>query len=484
MASKKYTLLIYIVLVGIFSSNLQAQSNLGAAFTGTVTSERGELIAAASITLQATDTRAVINLMTNEKGVFKTSEIKPGTKYNFTITHIGYETSVLNNILAGGENRTPLVIILKESSNSLTDVVVTALNIKRNPRSLGYSIAKVDGSKINSVQTPNLINALAGKVPGVDVSNISNGVAGSKRIVIRGAASLTGNTQPLWVVDGTVINTSVLGNGTAFGGTDYGDGLTGINPDDIESISILKGNAAAALYGSRASNGVILVTTKSGKSARNKSSVDFSTSLLIDKLYDLNDFQKLYGQSALTAANQRPTNQADARGADSWGPKFDGVPTIQYDGVLRPYSALKNNFESFFKTGSTITNTVAVSGSNQGSNYRLSVSDLRNSDIVPNTNFTRTSVNGKLQSTFGKLETEVIFNYTYEKAKNRPFTGGNVSNLFYSLLYMPANLHQEALAPGYNPDGSEFTYADFINNPYFIINREQEKDTKTGLQVL
>src|SRR6188768_4383872 len=162
-------------------------------------------------------------------------------------------------------------------------VIVTALNIKRNPKSLGYSVVQLDGSKINTVQTPSLINALSGKVAGVDVGNIANGVAGSKRVVIRGATSLTGDNNPLWVIDGIPINSSSLGglaSNAPEGGIDYGDGLTGINPDDIESISVLKGNAAAALYGSRASNGVILVNTKSGRSAKGKTNIDFSSSLL------------------------------------------------------------------------------------------------------------------------------------------------------------------------------------------------------------
>ncbi|HTE09988.1 MAG TPA: SusC/RagA family TonB-linked outer membrane protein [Chitinophagaceae bacterium] len=449
--------------------------------SGTVTSEAGELLNGVTVDVKSADGKSITNTTTNEKGIFIVNNLKPGSGYNFSFSYVGYETAYSRsfNVKEGIGNS--MLIRMKQLSSNLDNVVVTALNIKRNPKSLGYSIAQVAGSKVNTVQTPNIISALSGKVAGVDVGNIANGVAGSKRIVIRGAASLTGSTQPLWVVDGILINSSVLGNGDAFGGIDYGDGLTGINPDDIESISVLKGNAAAALYGSRASNGVILVTTKSGKPGKNKMNVEISTSLLVDKLNDLTDFQKEYGQSSLISGNQRPVNQADARGTDSWGPKLDGKPTIQFDGVERPYSNADGNFKSFFRTGSTVTNTVALSGSSLNNNYRFSVSDLRNTDIVPNTNFNRTSLNGKVASTYGKLETEVILNYIYEVANNRLYTGGNVSNIFYSLMNMPANLNIATLKPGYNPDGSEFSYADFVTNPYFAINKEKETDKNNRL---
>ncbi|NJN27832.1 MAG: SusC/RagA family TonB-linked outer membrane protein [Cyclobacteriaceae bacterium] len=366
-------------------------------------------------------------------------------------------------------------------SYALTEVVVTALNFETNTKNLGYSISKVEGDQINTVQTPSIVNNLSGKVAGVDVGNISNGVAGSKRVIIRGASSLTGDNQPLWVVDGVPINSTNLGTSSAYGGIDYGDGLTGINAEDVENISVLKGNAAAALYGSRASNGVILVTTKSGRNLKDKINIDFSSSVLFDNVVDLSDHQKEYGQSSRVNINQRPIDQADAFGSGSWGAKLDGVPTVQFDGVERPYSAVDDNYKKFFRTGTTITNTISISGKSDVHNYRISLSDLRNTDVVPNANFNRTGINVKTSSSIGKLKADIVLNYIYEAGENRPFIGGNVSNLFYSLAYLPANLDVETLKPGYNPDGSEFTYADFINNPYFIINKDKEEDIKNRL---
>ncbi|MFI5128418.1 MAG: SusC/RagA family TonB-linked outer membrane protein [Chitinophagales bacterium] len=381
------------------------------------------------------------------------------------------------------KNQAHINISLFPDSRELGDVVVTALNIKKNPRSLGYSIAQIDGSKVNTVQTPSLVNALSGKVAGVDVGNIANGVAGTKRVVIRGATSLTGDNNPLWVIDGVPINSSSLGGlatNTPEGGYDFGDGLTGINPDDIETISVLKGNAAAALYGSRAANGVILVTTKSGKSARGKTNVDFSTSLLIDKLIDLSNFQNVYGQSSINQANARelPTSADNAKGSDSWGHIMDGTPAPQFDGVVRPFSPVEDIYDRFFRTGNTITNTLSLYGSNANHDYRLSLSDLRNTDITPNANFARTSINTKTHSKFGKMDVDLLLNYTFEKSNNRPFIGGNHDNSLYSLLYLPNTIDLDPLKPGYDSTGREFLYTQGVSNPYYILNKEKETDSK------
>ena len=454
--------------------------------TGKITSEKGELLAGVSVQVETTDGKKVASVTTDDKGIFTIKDLVVNSKYNFTFSYLGYENNHLRSFLVKEGNVNSIFIRLKEKSNNLDNVVVTALNIKRNPKSLGYAVSQLDGSKVNTVQTPNLINALSGKVAGVDVGNIANGVAGTKRIVIRGESSLTGNTNPLWVVDGIPINTSSLGglaNNTPEGGYDYGDGLTGINPDDIESISVLKGNAAAALYGSRASNGVILVTTKSGKSAKGRTNVDFSSSLLVDKLVDRSNFQNVYGQSAINQANssELPLSADNARGSDSWGHLLDGTPAPQFDGVVRPFSPVKDNYKRFFRTGSTVTNTIALSGSNATQDYRVSVSDLRNTDIVPNANFSRTSVNTKAHSKFGKLDADVVVNYSYEIANNRPYIGGNHDNQFYSLLYLPNSIDISSLRPGIDSNGRELLYTQGVSNPYYIVNYEKETDTRNRL---
>jgi TonB-linked SusC/RagA family outer membrane protein len=389
-----------------------------------------------------------------------------------TASYVGYQSQgILIN------NRSIINISMVANNETLDQVVVTALGIEKNIKSLGYSVATIDGSEVNKVQTPNIISALSGKIAGVDVGNIANGVAGSKRIIIRGASSLTGNNQPLGIIDGIQISTESLGGPDAGGGVDYGDGLTGINPDDIESISVLKGNAAAALYGSLASNGVILVTTKSGKSVDGKTNIDISSNILVDKLINTTDFQYIYGQSG--TGDEPPATPDEAFSSSSWGAKFDGSPSLQFDGVTRPFSPVKDNYERFFNTGTTLTNTAAVSGSNAHHNYRVSVSDLRNKDIVPNGAFKRTSLNAKTSSKFGSMTADIVLNYTMEQADNRPFIGGNHSNLFYSLVYLPGSIDVDNLKPGYNiEDGREFTYAGSISNPYYVVNKTKQVDTK------
>ncbi|MBN9299224.1 MAG: SusC/RagA family TonB-linked outer membrane protein [Filimonas sp.] len=465
---------------------LQAQTVTKSMITGKVTSEKGDALNGATVQVETLEGKKIASTNTDESGNFKINDLTANSKYNFTFTYTGYQINHLRSFLVREGSGNSILVRMKENAASLDSVVVTALNFKRNPRSLGYSVAQLDGSRVNTVQTPNLINALSGKIAGVDVGNIANGVAGTKRIVIRGESSLTGNTNPLWVVDGIPINTTTLGGlatNTPEGGYDYGDGLTGINPDDIESISVLKGNAAAALYGSRASNGVILVTTKSGKSAKGKINVDFSSSLLVDKLIDQSNFQNVYGQSAINQLNSAdlPTSAENAKGSDSWGHLLDGTPAPQFDGVVRPFSAVKNNYKRFFNTGSTITNTIALSGSNATQDYRVSVSDLRNTDIVPNANFTRTSVNTKAHSKFGKLDADVVINYSYEKANNRPYIGGNHDNQFYSLLYLPNSIDIASLKPGVDSNGRELLYTQGVSNPYYIVNYEKEKDTRNRL---
>lgn len=443
--------------------------------TGKVTDESGKPLSGASVNVKGTST----STLTGDDGSYS---IKVDDRKSILIfSHIAMAT---REMPIG--NRTAINVSLQPGSEDLEGVVVTALNIKKNPRSLGYSIAQLDGSKINTVQTPNLINALSGKVAGVDVGNIANGVAGTKRVVIRGATSLTGDNNPLWVIDGIPMNSSSLGglaSNTPEGGYDYGDGLTGINPDDIESISVLKGNAAAALYGSRASNGVILVTTKSGKSAGGKTNVDFSTSLLVDRLIDISNYQNVYGQSSINQLNGRelPTSADNARGSDSWGHIMDGTPAPQFDGVVRPFSPVKDVYKDFFRTGSTITNTLSLYGSNANHDYRISVSDLRNTDITPNANYSRSTVNTKTHSKFGKLDVDLVINYTFDKANNRPYIGGNHDNSMYSLLYLPNSIGLESLKPGYDSTGREVLYTQGVSNPYYVINKEKEMDSRNRL---
>ncbi len=474
MKFKLAALALILISIHLITPDI-AKAQTGNVVKGKVTDENSDPLVGATVNIKGTNTSTT----TNATGDYTITVPNKGAILVFSYVGLTPVEIRVNN-----SNTVNTRLLL--NSKDMGEVVVTALNIKKNPRSLGYSVVQLDGSKVNTVQTPSLVNALSGKVAGVDVGNIANGIAGTKRVVIRGATSLTGDNNPLWVIDGIPINSSSLGglaNNTPEGGIDYGDGLTGINPDDIESISVLKGNAAAALYGSLASNGVILVTTKSGKSAKGKMNVDVSSSVLIDKLYDLSHFQNVYGQSSINQASSQdlPTSADNAKGSDSWGHIMDGTPAIQFDGVIRPFSPVQDNYKRYYRTGSTATNTVSLYGSTANHDYRISLSDLRNQDITPNADFSRTSLNTKTHSRFGKLDADIVFNYTFEKSNNRPFIGGNHDNSLYSLLYLPNSIDINTLKPGYDSTGREVLYTQGVSNPYYILNKEKEVDKKNRL---
>src|SRR6202012_3847477 len=219
---------------------------------------------------------------------------------------------------------------LQPSNDQLSVVVVTALGIKKQPRALGYSTTEVDGSKFTQSRESNIGNALTGQVAGVSVAGVATGPSGSSRVVIRGNASLSGNNQPLYVIDGIPYDNTQQGAPGMYGGVDYGDGLSNINPDDIESIQVLKGVAASALYGYRGGNGAILITTKSG--ARSKGvGVQVNNNFTVNSVHNLTDFQYQYGQGVLGA---KPTTALAAQNSEyySWGAPMDGSQAVNFLG--------------------------------------------------------------------------------------------------------------------------------------------------------
>ena len=249
--------------------------------TGTVKDSNGESIIGATVIIKGT----TIGTITGMDGEFTLKEAKPGDMIH--ISFVGYQPV---EVVWNGK---PLNVVLKDDSQELDEVVVTALGIKRQSRALGYSTTQVSGEDFTLARDPNVGNALSGKVAGVSVAGNATGSGGSSRVVIRGNASLTGNNMPLYVVDGVPFDNSNQGAAGTWGGIDMGDGLNNINPDDIESIQVLKGAAASALYGYRGGNGAILITTKSGKKGK-PISVEFNNNLTFNSIYDHRDFQTIF----------------------------------------------------------------------------------------------------------------------------------------------------------------------------------------------
>lgn len=417
-------------------------------------------------------------MASDEKGGYHMEAVPPG-KYTLQVSFVSFTTE---NIPIEVKSGSQLIIDVKlKPSNNMKEVVVTALNMKRDLNNTGYLVEGISGKDVNSNKTVSMVNALAGKISGLDVGNTANGVAGSKRITIRGVSSISGNNQPLWVVDGIPINSTPITTATAGGGGgfDFGDGLTDINPDDIANITVLKGNAAAALYGSRASTGVILITTKSGANLdKNKTRIDISSSYTVDQVIDYTNWQYQYGQGT---AGLKPASQQDALSSTAnWGAKLDGSQVIQFDGQSRPYVAQKNNISNFYRDGKTLSNAISLSGNTEHTNYRISASDLSNSDIVPNTSFNRYIFSSNSHTKFKNLSVNAVLNYTIDNAINRQRIGGNFSNVNYTILNLPTNVNVLDLKPGVNSSGNEIglTNQGIPTNPFFVTNRIHEDDER------
>lgn len=410
-----------------------------------------------------------------EKGSSTGTTTDADGKYSITV---GPNSVLLFSFIGFAEqeftvgNLSELNVSLSEDTNELSEVVVTSFGMQRDKKSLGYSVTQLSGDKFQESRAINVGNALTGKVAGVNVTPPSTGAAGSTRVVIRGGSSLTGADQPLYVVNGVPIESGNLGNAGMWGGNDSGDGLSSINADDIESISVLKGNTAAALYGARAANGVILITTKKG-TARKGVGVAVNSNYTFDQVVDRTDFQRIYGPGQ---DGRKPGTQDEAlnTSTNAWGSKYDGASSIQFDGQNRPYSFLGENFNDFYRQGSTWNNSVALFGGNESTNYRFSFSNLTNDDVLPNAGFNRNVASINVNSQQGKFTLAVSGQYSKQDATNRPRLSDSPGNANFSMVVKPGNIPLDVIRgnadkPGSNPDGSELRYQSnvFQTNPYW-----------------
>lgn len=331
---------------------------------------------------------------------------------------------------------------------------------------------------MNRVKTTNLATGLTGKVAGVNVVKPSSGVMGSSRITIRGNGSLNGNNQPLYIVDGIPIDNSDYGQAGLWGGNDGGDGISSINSEDIESMSVLKGGTAAALYGSRAANGAIVITTKKG--AAGKVSVEYNSYFTLDNPIVKNkDFQWEYGQGymGMVPGAISPLNT----GMLSWGAKLDGSDVEQFDGELRPYVAQKDNFKNFYNNAWMLSNNLSISGGGKDTQYRISLGDQRANDLYPNSKLERNNITLNLNSKpTDKLSIQASVMYMRERAQNRPNLGDLIFNGNTYMWIMPTSVDIRTLEKAVNEDGSEFlpTSSGWISNPYFVAYQREQKDRK------
>jgi TonB-linked SusC/RagA family outer membrane protein len=439
--------------------------------TGRVTNaDTGEPLPSVRVTVKGT----VIGTLTDNEGRF--SIIVPGDATTLVFSSLGVRRRE-------APIEPTMSVTLERVALELEGVVVTALGIEREKPTLGYSVQDVTGEQASEVPELNIVNSLQGRVAGVQITD-AGPTGGSSRIVIRGASSITGNNQPLFVVDGVPVDNSAPRN-AGFGGIDYGNTIQDIDPNNIESISVLKGPNAAALYGSRAANGAIVITTKSGATG---AAVSLSTSVLADQPLRLPNYQNLYGQGV-----NGEFQWVDGAGAgtwdfvdESWGPKMDGRLIDQFTGPQQPWVPHPDNVRNFFETGTQWSTNLAVSQAGENANVRLSVTNTRVAGMMPGLAIDRLSVALKGGAAISeRLWTEASLNYLNQDADNRPGTGYDEDNPLQSFIWFGRQVDMNALK-NYTCAGDEVTPCteggqynwnyNYHNNPYWEqlvnINRD------------
>jgi len=471
---------IVMLLVITFLCAHEGLAQARQAVAGKVTSPDGQGLPGVTVLIKGTANGAA----TDPEGNF-TIQAAPADV--LIVSYIGFVTQ---EVTVG--NRTTINIALAEDQKVLDEVVVTALGIKREVKSLGYAVSEVSNAQITGNAETNAISSLAGKVAGVSISSGTAGPTGSNRVVIRGIRELNGNNQPLYVIDGVPALSGNVGGGvstgTYGGGYDTGDPLADINPNDIETVSVLKGSAAAALYGSRALNGVILITTKSGKN-RQGLGVEFNSNITVDQVNAVyKDRQRTYGQGQNGVFPRDATSANDI--TSNWGPAF-GDPNfterIQADGSIRPYQIVDDNEQSFYRTGRTLMNTLAVVGGNEQNSFRASYSNTNIDDIFPKTTLDRNNITLRASSNItSKLTVDGKVSLINERVKFRPALGDELNNVGNALAGLALNFDQNWLQYYQDEAGRYVPYSgdQYRANPYWTLNRtdnHSERQRVNGL---
>ncbi|WP_195458714.1 SusC/RagA family TonB-linked outer membrane protein [Alistipes sp. D31t1_170403_E11] len=462
--------------------------------TGKVTDENGSPIVGATVLLQGT-TRGTT---TNADGDYRIAIQEGDTSPVLLFSFIGYD---LRNIPVSS-SRSVVNVTMKSTSTAIQNVVVTALGLTREEKSLGYAVSKVNNEQLNSTVSSNWLNSMAGKVAGLNLEGTSSGPGGSIRVTLRGEGSLSHDKNTaLFVVDGIPINSDMTASSSASQAfdvdapIDYGNGASDLNPEDIESVSVLKGPAATALYGSRAANGAIIITTKSGRTGKGIG-VTFNSSFTFERAGFWPDFQTEYG-----AGNGNLTNIDQQRYYNYWsvkadeaedgiaapnrvysrmgfGSKFEGQMFYQYESRnwetgkyhKLPWKYNDNWYKGLFQTGITYNNSISVEGSNgKGSSVRLSLRDSRNDWIIPNTGYKSQNISF---SVVQKLNRFITFKgkvtYYRKNSDNLPMSGYNPAAPLYTLLWNPTVIGVDSYAREYNNDRIRQMYQ--AGTEYLLIN--------------
>jgi TonB-linked SusC/RagA family outer membrane protein len=457
--------------------------------------ESGEGLPGVSVVLKGTNTGTTTDL----EGQYKLP--LPDNSGTLVFSYIGYATQELPI-----GNQTTINMALPADVKALSEVVVTALGVKREERSLGYAVQEIQTKGIDQAKETNIVNAMTGKIAGVQITNASGNIGGSSRVTIRGVNSISGNNQPLFVVDGTPIdNSNYNSEDQQRGGTgrDYGNAAQDINPDDIASISVLKGPSAAALYGSRAGNGVILITTKSGEAGKGIG-VTLNSSATWSTVATLPEFQNEYGGGfKLTFDEYNGQPIANTNANNSWGPRLEGqlvrqwysmYPGEPYYNQLTPWVGHPDNLKDFFETGLNLSNNVSVAGGTEKSRFRLSYTNLDQKGMMPNSKLDRNTVSLNADTKLtDKFTAAIQANYIRTNGFGRPATGDwnpgsavNVLTYWYTWTQRQIDVatlrnyqSERYRHMTWNVRGPEtYNLQSYNNNPYFTLYEEWNNDTR------
>ena len=431
--------------------------------TGTVVSqENGEPVIGAAVKILGTNQGTV----TDVNGKF-TISVPAGKKLR--VSFVGLET-----VDVSASNG--MKIVLKQDAKTLDEVVVTAMGIKRSAKALGYSATAVDGDKIAAARTNDVMSSLAGKVAGVSISSTSSDPGASNAVIIRGVSSLSGNNQPLYVIDGVPLtNASVSSGDQLNNGYDFGNGANAVNPDDVESMTILKGAAATALYGSRAASGVILITTKSGKKQKKGIGIEYNGGLQMESVLRLPQMQNEFGMGWYGEKTDTENG--------SWGPAFDGS-TLKYGNVyensqnLKSYLPIENNVKDFFDTGLRYNNSVSFNGATDQSNFFVSLSQIHDDGIIPTDadSYTKYTFSGRASHKIKNVTLSASMNYAYQK-NSFVSTGQKAGSMYNCIMQTPRDIsiaEMKDLSNPFNTPGYYYTpYG--VTNPYYVLNNYQNE---------
>lgn len=509
-AKKLRKVLWLLLLLQPGSTALQAQAHRPAAI-GMVRNDDGEALSGAVVRVEDAGNSPVASAPTNEKGLFQFSKLPFGGPYHFIISHVGYTSDTLGGYRIDENSRISLSVTLQTKNQVLSQVVVTALGIVQKKVSLGYATQEVKGSVLNEARDNNFVNSLSGRVAGVNIIS-GTGVGSSARITIRGESSLNYfKNQPLVVVDGVPVSNDPVQNA---GPADYGNSIGELNPADIESVNVLKGAAASSLYGSRAANGALVITTKSGK-GRKGLGVSLTSGYTRESPLRLPKFQNSFGGGSdgqYEGSNFGYSNNGlypdgvNEGWDESWGPALDGRLIPQFDSPTKngfrggdvnlpnrgdiiptPWIAHPDNMKDFFVTGHTRFNSVALAGGNDVANYRFSFTNDDEAGIVPNNNLTRNSFNLKTGFKFtDRLTADVVANYAKTNSSSRPDLGYDHGTIMYEYVWLDRNVNINSLRNYWQPglEGLQQFSQDYGNghdNPFFYAFESPSGQNKDQL---